>query len=40
MQWSSTRVKPYGYALWWRDARLDQGTSRVDMFAVSLDFMF
>ena len=40
MQWSSTRVKPYGYALWWRDARLDQGTSRVDMFALSLDFMF
>lgn len=40
MQWSSTRVKPYGYALWWRDARLDQGNSRVDMFALSLDFMF
>ena len=40
MAWSSTKVQPYGYALWYRDVRFDGRSSRIDMLSVSLDFTF
>ena len=40
MQWSSTKIKPHGYALWWRDPQNDGRARRVGMFSAALDFVF
>lgn len=40
LQWDSTRIRPSGYGLWWRDISINLQPSRVNVVTTTLDFVF
>ncbi len=40
VQWDHSRIHPLGYALWFRSPETNARASSVNLFTVSLDFVF
>ena len=40
LQWDHVRIKPQGYALWFRSPESNDRSSSVDLYSLSLDFIF
>lgn len=40
LQWDHSRIHPQGYALWFRSPQTNARDSKVNLFTVSLDFVF
>ena len=40
LQWDHTRIRPWGYAVYFTDFALQSGQTRVNSLTASLDFVF
>ncbi|MBF0257312.1 MAG: hypothetical protein HQK62_00500, partial [Desulfamplus sp.] len=39
-QWDNVHIHPFGYGLWWREDPLLERTSSVNLYSLSMEFVF